>query len=55
MIDFIQANEIRRKYPRRLSRKHIDAIIKEWSDEGIEQKWMIKHSSMFDMNLCNFC
>ncbi len=42
MIDYKQANEIRRKYPKRLSRKHIDSIIKEWSDAGIEKEWMLQ-------------
>jgi hypothetical protein len=51
MIDYKQANEIRRKYPKRLSRKHIDSIIKEWSDAGIERNEMIKYSAMFDMSL----
>lgn len=51
MIDYTIGNEIRRKYPKRLSRKHIDSIIKEWSDIGIEQEWMLKYASIFNMSL----
>lgn len=51
MINYKEANEIRREYPKRLSRKHVDSIIKEWSDAGIENEWMVKHSAMFDMSL----
>ncbi|MFM1755171.1 MAG: hypothetical protein RL621_55 [Bacteroidota bacterium] len=51
MIDYKQANEIRRKYPKRLSRKHIDSIIKEWGEAGIEKEWMLQYSAMFDTSL----
>jgi hypothetical protein len=49
MLDYLQAGEIRRKYPEILSRQNIDNIIKEWDDAGIERVDMLKWSSMFDM------
>jgi hypothetical protein len=49
MIDYIQANKIRRKYPKRLSRENIDSIIQEWMKEGVDQEYMLKYSSMFDI------
>lgn len=50
MLDYIQAGEIRRKYPEFLSRQDIDNIIKAWDIAGIERVDMLKWSSMFDMS-----
>lgn len=50
MLDYLQAGEIRRKYPEFLSRQDIDDIIEEWDDAGIEQVFMLKWAAMFDMS-----
>lgn len=48
MLDYLQAGEIRRKYPKNLSRQDIDSIIEQWDAENVERKDMLHFSSMFD-------
>lgn len=47
-MDYLQAGDIRRKYPENLNRQDIDSIIKEWDVAGIENEDMLYYSSMFD-------
>ena len=58
-LDYKQANEIRLKYPKKLSQTDIDSIIAEWVSFGVEQDYMLYFSSKYELNskkmqLCDF-